>query len=289
MYQSFISRLILGAFVLSIMLLVIVLTQVKIDGTTNSIELQVVKGEPDEKLPMRLVQFGFLSGLTPSEKTASASGTCTLSSNSMRLSGTPQQIEGPYFVDQMPNRSDIRSDTSDGSIKDGIPLRLIFHVYDVDNGQCVPLSGAKVDIWHTDSQGIYSAVNEMGTSGKNFLRGYQVTGGNGTVEFSTIYPGWYEGRTIHIHDKVRMFNGSKTNLEWTSQLYFNNSMNQLIHKQSPYSNHGPPQTANEQDVVYSSGSVDGLVDRNSGEHLIMNLTKQGSGYVGETNIVLKTR
>ena len=271
------------------MLLVIVMTQVKIDGTTNSIELQVVKGEQDEKLPMRPVQFGFLPGLSPSEKTASALGTCTLSSNSMRLSGTPQQIEGPYFVDQMPNRSDIRSDTSDGSIKDGIPLHLIFHVYDVDNGQCVPLSGAKVDIWHTDSQGIYSAVNEMGTLGKNFLRGYQVTGSNGTVEFSTIYPGWYEGRTIHIHDKVRMFNGSKTNLEWTSQLYFNNSMNQLIHKQSPYSNHGPPQTANEQDVVYSSGSVDGLVDRNSGEHLIMNLTKHGSGYVGETNIVLKTR
>ena len=274
---------------MSVMLLVIVMTQVKIDGTTNSIELQGVKGEQDEKLPMRPVQFGFLPGLSPSEKTASASGTCTLSSNSMRLSGTPQQIEGPYFVDQMPNRSDIRSDTSDGSIKDGIPLRLIFHVYDVDNGQCVPLSGAKVDIWHTDSQGIYSAVNEMGTSGKNFLRGYQVTGSNGTIEFSTIYPGWYEGRTIHIHDKVRMFNGSKTIMEWTSQLYFNNSMNELIHKQSPYSNHGPPQTVNEQDVVYSSGSVDGLVDRNSGEHLIMNLTKQGSGYIGETNIVLKTR
>ncbi len=271
------------------MFLVIVLTQVKIGGTTNSIELQVVNGEPDEKLPTKPVQFGFLPGLSPSEKTASVSGTCTLSKNSMRLSGTPQQIEGPYFVDQMPNRSDIRSDTSDGSIKDGIPLHLILHVYDVNNGQCVPLSGAKVDIWHTDSQGIYSAVNDMGTSGKNFLRGYQVTGSNGTVEFSTIYPGWYEGRTIHIHDKVRMFNGSKTILEWTSQLYFNDSMNQLIHKQSPYSNHGPPQTANEQDVVYSSGSVDGLVDTNSGEHLIMNLTKHGSRYFGETNIILNAR
>lgn len=289
MYQSLISGLILGAFLFSMLLLVIVLTHIKINGPANSIELQVVKGISDEKLPTTLVQFGFLPGLSPSEKSASASGTCTLSSNSMRLSGTPQQIEGPYFVDQMPNRSDIRSDTSDGSIKDGVPLRLIFHVYDVNNGRCVPLSGAKVDIWHTDSQGIYSAVNEMGTSGKNFLRGYQVTDSNGTAEFSTIYPGWYEGRTIHIHDKVRMFNGSNTILEWTSQLYFNNSMNQLIHKQSPYSNHGPPQTANEQDIVYSSGSVDGLVDRNSGERLIMNLTKQGSDYVGETNIVLNTR
>ena len=289
MYQSFISKLILSAFVFSIFFLVIVLTQVKTGETTNSIELQVVNGEPDEKLSTKPVQFGFLPGLSPSEKTASVSGTCTLSNNSMRLSGTPQQIEGPYFVDQMPNRSDIRSDTSEDSIKDGIPLHLTFHVYDVNNGQCVPLSGAKVDIWHTDSQGIYSAVKDMGTSGKNFLRGYQVTGSNGTVEFSTIYPGWYEGRTIHIHDKVRMFNGSKTILEWTSQLYFNDSMNQLIHKQSPYSNHGPPQTANEQDVVYSSGSVDGLVDRNSGEHLIVNLTKDGSGYVGETNIILRAR
>ena len=289
MYQSFTSILILGAFIFSMMLLVSVLTQVKIVGTPNSNELQVVNGEPDEKLSTKPVQFGFLPGPSPSEKTASVSGTCTLSHTSMRLSGTPQQIEGPYFVDQMPNRSDIRSDTSDGSRKDGIPLHLIFHVYDVDNGQCVPLSGAKVDIWHTDSQGIYSAVNDMGTSGKNFLRGYQVTSSNGTVEFSTIYPGWYEGRTIHIHDKVRMFNGSKTILEWTSQLYFNNSMNQLIHKQSPYSNHGPPQTANEQDILYNSGSVDGLVDRTSGEHLIVNLTKDGSGYVGETNIVLKAR
>ena len=289
MFQSLISGLIIGAFVFSMFLLVIVLTHVKIDGTENSMELQVVKGVSDEKLPTNPVQFGFIPGLSPFEKSASASRTCTLSSNSMRLSGAPQQIEGPYFVDQMPNRSDIRSDTSDGSIKDGIPLRLSFHVYGVDNGQCVPLSGARVDIWHTDSQGIYSAVNEMGTLGKNFLRGYQVTGSDGTADFSTIYPGWYEGRTIHIHDKVRMFNDSNTILEWTSQLYFNKSMNQLIHKQSPYSNHGPPQTGNEQDIVYSSGSVDGLVDRNSGEHLIMNLTKNGSGYVGETNIVLKAR
>jgi protocatechuate 3,4-dioxygenase beta subunit len=169
---------------------------------------------------------------------------------------------------------------------EGIPLRLIIHVYDVDNGLCIPLKGAKVDIWHTDSQGVYSAVNDMGTSGRNFLRGHQVTGTNGTVEFMTIYPGWYEGRAIHIHDKVRMFNGSETILEWTSQLYFKNSMNQQIHKQAPYSNHGPPQTTNEEDIVFSRGSVDGLVEKNSGERLMVNLTNAGSGYVGVTNIVL---
>jgi protocatechuate 3,4-dioxygenase beta subunit len=240
----------------------------------------------DKGLSIRPMQFGFLSELSPTEKAASVSGTCTLSPDSMRLKGTPQQIEGPYFVDEMPNRSDLRSDTFDGSVKEGIPLRLIIHVYDVDNGLCIPLSGAKVDIWHTDSQGVYSAVNEMGTSGRNFLRGYQVTDSNGTVEFKTIYPGWYEGRTIHIHDKVRMFNGSDTSLEWTSQLYFNNSINQQIHKQAPYSNHGPPQSTNEEDIVYTQGSVDGLIEKNSGEPLIVNLTKAGSSYVGVSNIVL---
>jgi hypothetical protein len=56
---------------------------------------------------------------------------CTLTPSLIEIEGTPQQIEGPYFVDDMPNRSDIRVDSSNGSVQEGIPLRLIFHVYDV--------------------------------------------------------------------------------------------------------------------------------------------------------------
>src|SRR6059036_3077963 len=78
----------------------------------------------------------------------------------------------------------------------------------------------------------------------------------------------------------------QTALEWTSQLYFNNSMNQQVHKQAPYSNHGPPQTTNEEDVVYSGASADGLIQKDSGEKLIVNLTNNDSGCVGEFNIVL---
>jgi protocatechuate 3,4-dioxygenase beta subunit len=278
------SKQILRALTLSLLSVVLVLMYVKIDSMANPLG-QAVNALSDKILSLRPVQFGFFSELSPSEKAASALGSCALTP-SIKLNGTPQQTEGPYFVDKIPNRSDIRSDSSDGSVKEGIPLRLITHVYDVHNGRCVPLSGAKVDIWHTDSQGVYSAVKDMGTSGRNFLRGYQVTNSNGTAEFTTIYPGWYEGRTIHIHDKVRVFNGSDTILEWTSQLYFNNSMNQQVHKQAPYSTHGPPQITNEDDIVYSQGSVDGLVDRNSGERLIVNLTKDSVGYVGEFNIVL---
>ncbi|MGI0032879.1 MAG: twin-arginine translocation pathway signal protein [Nitrososphaeraceae archaeon] len=285
MYKLSVPNQISRIFTLTIIFLVILLPQVTFESLLKSFG-QVANAGMDQILSIRPVQFGPFSELSSSQKAASAVSSCTLTTTSMRLNPTPQQIEGPYFVDEMPNRSDIRSDTSDGSAEEGIPLRLIIHVYDVDDGSCVPLKGAKVDLWHTDSQGVYSAVKDMGTSERNFLRGYQVTDSNGTVEFTTIYPGWYEGRAIHIHDKVRTFNGSETTLEWTSQLYFNNSINQLVHKQAQYSNHGPPQTTNEEDIVYSGGSADGLVQRDSGEQLIINLTKDESTYVGTFNIVL---
>jgi protocatechuate 3,4-dioxygenase beta subunit len=217
-------------------------------------------------------QFGPSPELSASQKSASTNKTCTLTPTSSKLTGTPQQTEGPYFVDGMPNRSDIRSDPSDGSLQQGIPLHLVIHIYDVDNGSCIPIRGAKVDIWHANSQGIYSAVKDFGTTGKKFLRGYQVTDNNGTVRFTTIYPGWYQGRTIHIHDKVRTFNGLEKTLEWTAQLYFNDSINQQVHMQPPYSNHGPPQTTNEEDGIYTGASIDGLVQRNSGEQLMLHLT-----------------
>ena len=235
--------------------------------------------------------------LSAAQKSASTNKTCMLQSSSSssaqsstHLKGTLQQTEGPYFIDRMPNRSDIRSDPSDGSVQQGIPLHLLIHVYTVSssNGLCTPLKGARVDIWHANSQGIYSAVADQGTTGKKFLRGYQVADNSGTVVFTTIYPGWYQGRAIHIHDKVRMFNGSEKTLEWTSQLYFNNSNNELVHKQPPYSKHGPPDMTNEQDGIYAGPSTDGLIQSNSGKHLMLSLTKevQQQSYLGTFNIVL---
>jgi protocatechuate 3,4-dioxygenase beta subunit len=136
-------------------------------------------------------------------------------------------------------------------------------------------------------QGIYSDIADQGTIGKKFLRGYQLTDNNGTAKFTTIYPGWYQGRAIHIHDKVRTFNGSEKTLEWTSQLYFDNSINEQVHKQPPYSKHGPPDMTNEQDGIYAGPSTDGLFQSNTGKHLMVNLTKgQGQSYIGVFNIVL---
>jgi protocatechuate 3,4-dioxygenase beta subunit len=227
--------------------------------------------------------------LSAAQKSASTNKPCTLTPSLIEHEGTPQQTEGPYFVDGMPNRSDVRTDPSDGSIQQGIPLHLVIHVYGIDkNGSCSPLKGAKLDIWHANSQGIYSDIADQGTIGKKFLRGYQLTDSSGTARFTTIYPGWYQGRAIHIHDKIRTFDGSDKTLDWTSQLYFNNSVNEQVHKQLPYSKHGPPDMTNEQDGIYAGPSTDGLFQSNSGKHLMVNLDKEGQLYVGTFNIVLDT-
>jgi protocatechuate 3,4-dioxygenase beta subunit len=226
--------------------------------------------------------------LSAAQISASTNKTCTLKPSLIKLQGTPQQTEGPYFVEGMPNRSDIRSDPSDGSLQQGIPLRLVIRVYDVDDGSCTPIKGAQVDIWHANSQGVYSSVNDQGTMGKKFLRGYQVTDDNGNVQFTTIYPGWYQGRAIHIHVKVSTFEGPEKTLEWTSQFYLSNSINEQVHTQPPYSNHGLPDITNEQDGIYIGASTDGLVESNSGKHLMLDLTKEGQFYSGTFNIVLNS-
>ena len=228
--------------------------------------------------------------LSATQKTASTNLTCTLTPSLIEIEGTPQQIEGPYFVDGMPNRSDIRPDTSNGSIQEGIPLRLVLHVYDVEDedgdrvGSCTPLNDAKVDIWLANSQGVYSGVQDARTGQNNFLRGYQITDEIGAVQFTAIYPGWYEGRAIHIHVKVRNFEGSNETLEWTSQFYLNNSINEQVHTQPPYSNHGPVDMTNEEDFIYSGPSSDGLIQRNTGQHLMLNLNEDEQGYTGTYNI-----
>jgi protocatechuate 3,4-dioxygenase beta subunit len=200
---------------------------------------------------------------------------------------TPQATEGPYFVDEMLNRSDIRVDPSDGSIQQGIPLTVVLHVYDVNEGICIPIQGALVDVWHANASGAYSDVEQAGTAGTKFLRGYQITDENGTVQFTTVYPGWYQGRAMHLHFKIRMFEGSEPTLEFTSQFFFNDTITDEVYSQPPYSDRGPRDVRNNQDGIFNGPSTDGLVQSNAGEHLMMNLTKQDQGYLGTFNIGLK--
>lgn len=200
----------------------------------------------------------------------------------------PQQTEGPYFVDEKLNRSDIRSDPTDGSIKQGVPLRLVFQVSQVEGSRagnvpsdsCTPLAGAIVDIWHCDAEGVYSDVADRNSStvGKKFLRGYQVTDVNGTAEFVTIYPGWYPGRTVHIHFKIRTNSAAQNSNEFTSQLYFDDALTDRIYAQTPYAAKGQRTSTNDRDGIFQEG----------GEELMLQLTPEANGYVGTFNIGLQT-
>ncbi len=148
----------------------------------------------------------------------------------------PALTEGPYFVDEKLNRSDIRSDPSDGSVRQGALLALTFRVSQLTNA-CAPLGGASVDVWHCDAAGVYSDVSDPGfsTVGKKFLRGYQVTDSSGVAKFTTIYPGWYQGRAVHIHFKIRSHTGSGSAYEFTSQLFFDDNITDQVYTQAPYS------------------------------------------------------
>lgn len=194
----------------------------------------------------------------------------------------PQQTEGPYFVDEKLNRSDIRSDPADGSVKQGVPLRLVLHVSRIGDSACTPLPGAIVDIWHCDGLGAYSDFRDMNglfdTRGKKFLRGYQVTDQRGSVEFMTIYPGWYEGRTVHIHFKIRTDSASRRGHEFTSQLYFDESITDQVHAQAPYATKGRRTTTNAKDGIFRRG----------GNQLMLQLSQDAQGYAGMFDIGLQT-
>ena len=191
---------------------------------------------------------------------------------------TPAQTEGPYFVDERLHRSDIRSDPSDGSLKEGLPLALEIRVFAVGPVGCVPLPDAIVDIWQCDAHGLYSDVTDPAfqTRGKKFLRGYQVSDGRGVVRFLTIYPGSYPGRTVHIHFKIRTPGKYRGAHEFTSQFYFNDTITDRVHTQAPYARDKShlPRTRNEQDSIFRAG----------GEQLVLTLAETKQGYLATFDV-----
>lgn len=164
----------------------------------------------------------------------------------------PALTEGPYFVDEMLNRSDIRINTPDETLKEGALLKIVFKVSDVSNDQCAPLAGAQVDVWHCDALGVYSGVEDPGfdTQESDFLRGYQVTDEFGTAEFITVYPGWYSGRAVHIHFKIRTDPESDSGYEFTSQFFFDEELTDKVQSAAPYNSKGERDTFNADDGIF---------------------------------------
>ena len=193
----------------------------------------------------------------------------------------PEQTEGPFFVDEHLNRSDIRSDPATGAVKAGVPLRVTFKVSRVSGNRCAPLAGAQVDVWQCDAAGAYSDVRDSGgsTVGQKFLRGYQTTDANGAVTFTTIYPGWYSGRTVHIHFKIRTEPQAKRGGEFTSQIYFDDALTDRIFTQAPYASRGRRDSRNDDDGLFRSG----------GRRLMIALQPDGQGYAGTFEVGLESK
>lgn len=189
---------------------------------------------------------------------------------------TPAQTEGPFFFDTGLMRTDIR----DG--KAGVPLELTLRVVDSDG--CTPIEGVLVEVWHADAAGAYSAFdvadgNSADASGETFLRGYQRTDAEGRVTFSTVYPGWYPGRTPHIHLMVHMGlpeGGSPGGVPslLTTQLYFPEDITDAVYAEEPYAARGPRSTTNATDAF---GGVSELVGQ---------FTPSGDGYATSFRLVV---
>src|SRR5262249_49294581 len=147
------------------------------------------------------------------------------------------------------------------------------NVLRADDG-CTPASGVQVDIWHCDAGGLYSDEAANGTVGRKFLRGYQITDTSGAVHFTTIYPGWYSGRTIHIHFRIRTFSGSTTTTNFTSQLFFDEAVNEQVLARAPYNSRGARDTTNAGDMIYTPST-----------RLVLSLDGSG-GYIGVFDVAL---
>lgn len=187
-----------------------------------------------------------------------------------RCATTPDQEEGPYYREL----ELIREDIAEG--RPGSPLTLDLRVLD---SSCSPIAGALVDVWHCDALGVYSwyAAAEEEEIGPallapgTFLRGSGRTGAQGRCRFRTIYPGWYPGRTVHIHGKVH--DESKT---LTVQLYFPEEVTDRVHGGAPYDQRPRRDTTNESDTIFPSG----------GQTTMLDLSAEANGHIADGTLVL---
>ena len=178
---------------------------------------------------------------------AQAATTCLL---------TPEATEGPYWVDYSVSRRNITQG------KAGMPLVIRFTVLNART--CKPIKNADVEIWHCDALGNYSAVN--GASSR-FLRGHQKSNAAGKAEFLTIFPGWYRGRTPHIHMKVYV-GGNEVH---TGQIFFNERITAAVYRTAPYAGRGQYDTPHSSDMIYLQAG---------GSRAELKLTKRAGGLRG---------
>jgi protocatechuate 3,4-dioxygenase beta subunit len=193
------------------------------------------------------------------------SGPAAVASGAVTCVLTPEQTEGPYYI----ANEKVRRNITEG--RPGAPL--VLRLFVVDASTCRPIKGAAVDIWHADAGGVYSGFGS-GSGNRTFMRGIQRTDAKGLARFRTVYPGWYRGRTVHIHVKVHVGG----NVVHTGQLYFPDSWTDRVFRRRPYSRRPNRDTRNATDFVFRSG----------GRRSLLGLRKSAGLYVGTIRMGVQT-
>jgi protocatechuate 3,4-dioxygenase beta subunit len=171
---------------------------------------------------------------------AEGGGPAAVEAGSVSCVLTPEMTEGPFYI----AREKVRRNITDGH--PGTPLVLRLAV--VDASTCKPIKGAAVDIWHADAAGNYSGLG-AGSGDRTFMRGIQRTDANGVATFRTVYPGWYQGRTVHIHVKVHV----RGRVVHTGQLFFSDTLTDRIYRNAPYNRRPNRTTRNANDSIFVNG------------------------------------
>jgi protocatechuate 3,4-dioxygenase beta subunit len=237
------------------------------------------------------------ASVAASASTTAGAGVVALLNKAGTCMPAQEETQGPYWFDVDSIRSDLRED------RPGMPLTLAVRVHDLSGCSAgaapTAIRSAVVEIWHCDAGGVYSGFESASTGGGRgapggppgssgdtsngsystgdseasptddgtYLRGAQVTDPGGIVQFATIYPGWYRGRTVHIHLKVHL--DKKTVL--TTQLYMDEAVNDAVFATAPYREHTGRDTTNDNDDIFDTSGL-------------LTLQRQGSGYLGVVNL-----
>ena len=225
---------------------------------------------------MALVGFGALT------KRASLAQSVDATSGTLVL--TPEMTEGPYWIDERLNRADLIVDPTDNSVQAGLPLVLTIRVYQVANQTVTALPGAYVDLWHCNASGLYSDEAANNTVGQKWLRGYQASDTQGKVRFLTIYPGWYRGRTPHIHCRVRVLSGGSLTYNFTTQFFFDEAITDTVYATAPYSSRTGRDTLNSTDMIYTA--TDCMTGSQEGSETMLTLAAQQTYAVARVNVKL---
>jgi protocatechuate 3,4-dioxygenase beta subunit len=173
-------------------------------------------------------------------------GPAAVASGAVSCVLTPEQTEGPYYI----SNEAVRRNITEG--RPGTPLLL--RAFVVDASTCKPIKSAAVDIWHADAGGVYSGFGS-GAASRTFMRGIQRTNAKGLALFRTVYPGWYRGRTVHIHVKVHLGG----NIVHTGQLYFPDTLTDAVYRKQPYSARPNRDVRNAADAIFRNGGSKSLL------------------------------